>query len=696
MGYTLAKPIYGKLEVHGFDKFAPEKMFSCDTETTGLDMWGPKFLSRTIRFVAARPFFVSFCDDQGNRASVRFPINPFTREVLYDKKTVEMLRGWLENKAFRKIFHNFTFDVKMLRTMGIKVAGIVDDTMIRMHMIRSDMKTFGLKPLAKMFLEIDDTDQKDLQASAIAGRREGKKLGYLLADHAEADYWLADPKLCRKYGEEDAYRTIALWLVEEEQIKTIKAQQRLCNEDRELMHILDRIETRGVRVDLDRQPEIVKFYEDITKETMIEIEKIAGKGFNPNSNPQMQRLFFDKLGHKPTEFSRKKKSRTYVDCVHCEGYGCKICDQTGRNPKCNADFLEKIACERVGEKIVVKDKMAYSLLMHSAAEHMLQSVRQYGDLAQIESKGVYVVHPNYRQAKVRTGRLSCSAPNLQGIASEDSGKRRTDVPYRPRECFIARPGFMFYVPDYSQIEVWVLALLAGDRKLIEALSSGGDAHQIVADIVWPNAYDKEIVKRAKSKKKGDLTPKEKEQLGIANRNRKIIKTINFGIIYGAGDDHLGEMIGCSTMEAAAFRAKYEKTFPGVKKFMKECIELVKEQGYLESPYGIRYYVERGLEYRALNYIVQGSAAKLLKNGMIALQRKIDSKAEWRDKMFMEMQIHDELMIEVHKSIHSNQTMKEVMLCMSVDSKFLGCPIQFPIGMKIADERWSEAYEVKVA
>ena len=693
MPLSFAPSVYGKLEISGFDKFNPEKMFAVDTETTGLDMWGPK--ATDPKFVAASAFFVSMCDENGNRASARFPINPFTRKVQYDKETVLLLRKYLENPKLEKILHNHTFDCKILRKMGVFMNGKVSDTMIRMHMLRSDLPTFGLKPLSKMFLEIDDQDQKDLQDSAIKGRRLGKKLGYLLADHAAADYWLADPALCRKYGEEDAFRTMSLYLAQEQEIAGNKKMETLCHQDRQLMHILDRIETRGVRVDMGRIDEVIIFYDKIALEAQSIISKTAGPTFNPASSKQMQRLFFDKLGHIPTEFSRKKKTKTYVDCVHCKGYGCKICAETGRNPKCNSDFLEKIACDRVDDKIVVKDQVAYNLLMHSAAEHMLQSVRQYKTLAQVESDGVHVVHPNYRQAKVRTGRLSCSAPNLQSIASEDSGKRRTDVPYRPRECFIPRPGYLFYVPDYSQIEVWVLALLANDRDLITALSIGGDAHQIVADIVWPNSYDKAIVAKAKKKKKADLTKEESKHLKIATRNRKIIKTINFGIIYGAGDDHLGVMIGCSTMEAGAFRKKYESTFPGVKKFMAECVALAKEQGYVESPYGIKYHVDRGLEYRALNYIVQGSAAKLLKSGMIELQNVIDKNPKWCDKMFMEMQIHDELMIEVHKSIHSMATMKEVVRCMAIDSKFLGCPIEFPIGMKIAEERWSDSYEVKV-
>lgn len=695
MPYVIRKPGFvGKLTVRGFDKLRPKKRLAIDTETTGLDPWGPKVWNK--KFVPARPFVVSLCDDMGNRASVRFPVDPYTRKVIYDDKTIALLKKWIEDPKWEKVFHNYSFDGKMLRAMDIFVKGVITDTQILMHMIRSDMLTFGLKPLAKLFFDISDKDQEDLKASVVKARRLGKKLGYLLGAKPEEDYWLGDPMLCLLYAEEDAFRTISLRLLQEEEIQKIKAHQKTVIKDRKLMHVLDRIETRGVRVDLDRQPEIVKFYEKIVVDSMKVITKIAGKDFNPNSNPQMQRLFFDKLGHTPTEFSRKKKTHIYVDCVHCKGFGCKICDETGRNPKCNADFLEKIACERDGDKIIVKDEMAYNLLMHSAADHMLQSVRQYGDLAHEESPGVYVVHPNYRQAKVRTRRLSCSAPNLQSIASEDSGKRRTDVPYRPRECFIARPGFMFYVPDYSQIEVWVLALLAGDHKLIKALANGGDAHQIVADIIWPDAYDKKIVDRAKKKKKNQLTDEESKHLKICNRNRKIIKTINFGIIYGSGDPHLAEMIGCTETECASFRVKYEKAFPGVKKFMKECIAAAKRDGSVTSPYGITYYVDRGLEYRALNYLVQGSAAELLKSGMITLQETIDSTPKYKDKMFMEMQIHDELMIEVHKSIHSNATMKEVVRCMAIDSTFLGCPIQFPIGMKIADERWSEAYEVKVA
>lgn len=696
--YIPKKTLIGQVEAFGLKKFKPRERFSIDTETTGLDMWGPKMVTPT--HLPAMMFMTTLCDEDGNRASMRWPVNPFTREVMYDKDLLGQLHALLGEEELAKIWFNHSFDAKHLRATGAKIKGPCYDGLIRQHVIRSDERNFKLKHLCEKYLQIGAEDEQDLQQSTIKGRAAGKKQGFRLAADVQADYWLADPKICRTYAELDAYRHMALFLAQEEFFTDNPNMNGVKEREEELKHALDEIETRGVRVDLKRIKEVVGFYEGFKDRVEATIVKGAGKDFNPASPKQMTKLFFGELGFKPLKYSRKKKSKMYVDCQHCKKnaeLGCKICDFTGRNPKCDGEFLESIAVDwDDNDKPIIKNDFAYALLVRNACTNMLQAVNQYKFLCVEESPGVYVIHPNYRQAKVRTGRLSCEKPNLQSIASEDSGKRRTEIPYRPRECFIPRPGYVFYVPDYSQIEVWILALLANAKSLIRRLAAGGDAHQIVADIIWPNSYDKAIVKRAKLKAKKDLTPEESKHLKIASRLRKIIKCINFGIIYGEGNDKLAIDIGCTIDEVVEYRRQYEKEFPEVAKFMKDSIRMAKEHGYVTDPWGRIYYIDRGLEYRATNYRVQGAAAQVLKSGMIALRRKIRKSSTYKGKLFPLMQIHDELMIEVHKSIDNMDTMKMVCDCMAIDSKFLGCPIPFPIGMKIAEERWSDSREVKVA
>lgn len=677
----------------GFKKFNPKKMFAIDTETTGLDNWGKMGVDR--EFEPCRPFMFTLCDENGNMATIRWLIDPYTRGVITDKKTFKLLQKFLLNKKLAKIFHNWSFDIKMLRAAGFIVVGPFHDTQIRMHILKPDERSWGLKPLCDKYFDIDDGDQKDLISSVNSARISAKRLGYAIADSNKADYWLGKPKLCRKYGELDAYRTMILFLSQEEMFEEYPKRLDVYKRELKLMHAIDRMECRGVRLDVDRIEEIKEYYEKVIVKSKKKIVKAAGKEFNPNSYPQKTKLFFGKLGHTPLEYSSKGKGRakTYTDCSHCKGEGCKVCQDTGRNPKCDGKFLESISVVRDDEdNIKVKDKLAYAMLENSAASTMLGYLNSYIKFSVKDKNGDTILHPNYKQCGPITGRLAAERPNLQNVASDESGSKKTNIDYRLREAFIARKDHVLYIPDYSQIEVWIMALQSGDNKLIDQLAQGGDAHQLVADLIWPDAYSKKIAKRAGDKKAKDRSTKELKHLKEKGRIRKRIKTINFGIIYGQGADATAAGIGCSMEEVTEYLRQYHKKLPAVKKFMQDSIDEAREQGYVVNPYGRYYPISKSRIYVATNYKVQGTAAEVLKNAIIHVD-KLSQKKKYMDLMRLLLNIHDELMAEIHKSIHNKKTQQDIVDAMNTDAEFLGCPIPFPIGLKIAEHRWTEYMEV---
>lgn len=691
--------LIGEVEFHGADKFNPRNgnIFAIDTETTGLDPWGEMGVDR--KTWPARPFAFSLCDRDGNKVYIRWKVDARTRRVIKDQKTFRWLQNLLADESLAKVFHNFQFDNRMLKKSGFKLRGEFHDTLIRHHVIIPNEVSYGLKPLSKEYLGIPDDDQKSLLASVIRGRRLAKKEKYAIAEQTAADYWLGDPELCREYAEIDAYRTMALFIMQEEALQDPGLAE-LYGREQRLMLTIERMETRGVVIDEKRCREIAEFYGSIAEEADRVIQREASKhgmeDFNDASPVQMKRLFFGKLGLKPLAYSRKGKSRVYVDCQFCKGDGCKICQNTGRNPKCDGEFLESIGAKTVDGETVEDNPLAWQIMRKHAAKKMMGFVGSYLTLGAREGKDL-IIHPNYRQAGPKTGRLACSKPNLQNVASDESGKRKTDVPYRPREAFVPREGFMLYIPDYSQIEVWVLALLSKDQDFIGALAQGGDAHQIVADMVYHDAYDKGLVKQLEAMSPEELSrrpKKEQAQLKLKKTLRKQIKTLNFGIIYGQGDDLTAKSLGVSVGEAKAFKRQYFETFPAVQKFMAHTSAQAKKQGYVVSPYHRVYPIERGFEYRATNYMIQGSAADLGKNAMNAID-ELSLSPLYRGKIHLQLAIHDELMMEIRKDIHCERTMRVVADRMSDDYEMLGSPIRFPIGMKIAYERWNVSQEISL-
>lgn len=687
------RTLIGRNKIVGLDKFDPYKygIFAIDTEGTGLDPWGELGVDRP--HAPARPFMVSLCDGDGNMALISWKVNAFTREVVPTRKAMQYLRKLLSDEKLSKVFHNYSYDSKVLKLLGLEINGKIEDTMIRQYCLRSDEFSYGLKPLCSKYLDIDDQDQKDLQKSVISGRRLAKKNGWFLADHVGADYHLGDWKLCAKYAKLDAYRTMSLFALQEDRFEKMVDEKKMYDDiEQPIMLVLDRMECRGTAIDEKRTDEIVKFYHEYVDDSQKVIKKIAGD-LNPRSPKQMTKMFFGRLGHTPLRYSRKGKSKVYVDCQHCKGEGCKICQNTGRNPKCDGEFLESIGVDKSHGDKRKKDPLAYNLLLNSASSTMLQFVDSYKKLRVFEDHHS-IIHPNYRQAKVKTRRLSATNPNLQNVASDESGKKKVDLPYRPRECFVPRKGSIFYVPDYSQIEIWLLYLCSQDKKLGEILLSGGDTHGKVAATVIPGSFDLDHALADKKKDPTTLSASRLRNLKTYISMRKKAKNTQFCKVYGGGPEKIAWTAGCTLEEAIEFATRYDNTFCGVKDFMDDNISFARQHGYILNMYGHKIYTERGLEYRATNYKIQGSAATLMKRAMLNVDELCMTK-EYTDKLFLQLQIHDEILVEGLESTYSKKTMRDIAECMSRDYKLLGSPIPFPIGMKIARERWSESSEVMI-
>lgn len=363
-----------------------------------------------------------------------------------------------------------------------------------------------------------------------------------------------------------------------------------------LIPILAKMEQDGITVKAD----ILTSTSDVLNTDLLRCKKqiyeIAGEEFNINSPKQLQEIIFTKL---------------------------KIHDQ-------------------VGLKRLKKTKSGYSTdvsVLESLSEHPLpRLLLEYRSLSKLKSTYVDAlpqlinpksnrIHTSFHQSGTATGRLSSSHPNLQNIPIRSKKGREI------RKAFVGREDWVLVSADYSQIELRILAHMANDKALIRAFHSGADIHTATAAEMFKIPVAE-----------------------VGSEERAKAKAINYGIIYGMGPQRLAKSTGVSLKEAKNFINKYFETFESVRSFIDSRVELVENLGYSETICGRRRTIE-GLDGSlgaiakvnarniAVNSPIQGSAADLMKIGMIRVQEAI-SKGKIGARMLL--QVHDEVVLECSK------------------------------------------------
>ena len=262
------------------------------------------------------------------------------------------------------------------------------------------------------------------------------------------------------------------------------------------------------------------------------------------------------------------------------------------------------------------------LLEHRALSKLKST---YTDkLPQMINPGTGRVHTNFGQATAVTGRLASTDPNLQNIPVRTTEGRRI------REAFIAPPGHVLMSADYSQIELRIMAHLSGDQSLMQAFAAGEDIHRATAAEIFGVPI-------------GEVTPEQ----------RRYIKAVNFGLIYGMSAFGLAAQLNIERAAAQAFIDRYFTRYPGVAEYMRRTRELARSQGYVKTVFGRRLWLpdinagggprRQAAERAAINAPMQGTAADLIKLAMVAVQACLDRE---RIGSRLILQVHDELVLEV--------------------------------------------------
>ena len=379
-----------------------------------------------------------------------------------------------------------------------------------------------------------------------------------------------------------------------------------------LSDILARMEIQGIRVDRKRLVEMGVEFEERLKEIEQEIYALAGEEFNINSTKQLGVILFEKMG-----LPVIKKTKT--------GYSTAV------------DVLEKMAHQAPIVELILEYRQLAKL----------NSTYVEGLQAYIQEDGK--IHTRFIQNLTQTGRLSSVDPNLQNIPIRTKEGRRIRYAFLPEH-----DDWKILSSDYSQIELRVLAHIAGDKHMIEAFKNNVDIHTNTAMRVF-----------------GISTPDD-----VTSEMRRQAKAVNFGIVYGISDYGLSQNLNISRKRAKEFIDRYLEEFQGVKDFMESIVKEAREKDYVETLFHRRRYLpdihssnfnlRSFAERTAMNSPIQGSAADILKMAMIELDREM---RERKFKANLLLQVHDELIFEVPQDeLESLQSLVEEVMENAVSLK----------------------------
>ena len=358
-----------------------------------------------------------------------------------------------------------------------------------------------------------------------------------------------------------------------------------------LCPVLYQMEKEGIAID---ETQLQQFGEMLSQR-IDDCEKLiysySAEPFNINSTRQLGELLFEKLGLPPV-----KKTKT--------GYST------------NADVLEKLKSKHPIIPAIMDYRML-TKLKSTYAEGLTNAICEDGR-----------IRTTFQNLVTATGRLSSTEPNLQNIPV------RTDLGAEIRRMFVPREGCVLVDADYSQIELRVLAHIAGDETMQSAFRSGLDIHAVTASQVFGVAPE-----------------------AVTSLQRRHAKAVNFGIVYGISEFSLAEDIGVSRWEAKAYIDNYLANYHGVREYMKNVVTQAREQGYTKTLYGRKRYIPElkssnfnirsGAERIALNTPIQGSAADLIKLAMIRVAQALQQNFPEAKLL---LQVHDELIVECPEGI----------------------------------------------
>jgi len=539
-----------------------------DTETTGLDEMVADLVGISLCVDAGQACYIPLTHKKGASDDL------FGSEELVDGQlplpvVLDALKPVLESNAVLKIGQNMKYDAKIFSRYGVDVAPF-DDTMLMSYALHAGLHGHGMDALSERYLHHTPIPIKSLLGT-------GKSA--ITFDRVPLNEAV-------NYAAEDADITLRLWELLKPQLHSAHVTRVYERLERPLVPVLAQMEMHGIKVDRDTLSRMSNAFAQKMAGLESELYDLAGHEFNVQSPAQVGSILFDEMA---LEGGKKTKTGQWST---------------------PADVLEDLATE------------------HEFAARVLD----YRQLAKLKSTYTDAlqghinsetgrVHTSYIQSGASTGRLASTDPNLQNIPVRSEEGRRI------REAFISDTGKTLVSLDYSQIELRILAHVAGIETLKQAFRDGHDIHAMTASEMFDVPLDEMT---------GDI--------------RRQAKAINFGVIYGISGFGLARNLRIPRAEAQGFIDRYFERFPGIRAYMDETVAFAKEHNRVQTLFGRVIHTPEinakgpgaGFAKRAaINAPIQGTAADIIRRAMIRMPEAISGLPA---KMLL--QVHDELIFEV--------------------------------------------------
>lgn len=539
-----------------------------DTETTSLDASRAALVGVSLAIEPGEACYIPL----QHRTTDLLASGDDLKQIPLDQ-AIAALKPLLGNPAVLKIGQNIKYDMRVLARHDISVSPI-DDTMVLSFVVDGSLHGHGMDELSELHL-----GHKPISYKEVAGT--GKQ--QITFDEVPLE-------TARDYAAEDADITLRLHQMLRPRLLAdhmVNVYERL---ERPLVPVLMRMELAGIRVDRTVLARLSEDFAGRIAELEEEVHKLAGHPFNLGSPKQLGEVLFDEMG-----LTAGKRGKS----------GAR---STG------ADVLEGLAAEGHDLPARLLDWRQLAKLKSTYTDALLDHM--------VPETGR--VHTSFSMTAASTGRLASSNPNLQNIPI------RTEEGRKIRQAFVAEAGCKLLSADYSQIELRILAHIAGVDTLKQAFADGVDIHALTASQVFGVPVD-----------------------GMEPMMRRSAKAINFGIIYGISPFGLARQIGVPQGEAKRYIDSYFEQYPGIRTYMDKTIEDARVHGSVSTLFGRRCHTpgindknpaRRGFSERAaINAPIQGTAADIIKRAMIRMDDAL-TDAGLAAKMLL--QVHDELVFEV--------------------------------------------------
>lgn len=506
-------------------------------------------------------------------------LSPDPSSHLSLEQIVSKLAPLMADPQLKWIGQHIKFDAIVLNTHGMPLANIHFDTMVADYLLDAGGRNHDLGDIARRWLGIDS-----ISIASLIGTGKTQ----ITMDRVPLE------KIAT-YAAEDVDIPIRLYSEMQARLSAEGLEHVMHDLELPLVQVLVRMECLGVRVDTKRLGVLREDFQARVDSLYEQIMEIAGEKFNPDSPKQLSSILFDKF-----KLRVVKKTKTGLST--------------------DAEVLEELAGEHpLPAKILEYRQMAKLLSTYVVA------------LPELINPRTGRIHTSYRQDIAATGRLSSVEPNLQNIPIRTSEGRSI------RSAFVPGiEGWRFMTADYSQIELRVLAHCCGDENLCDAFERNIDIHAAVAAQVHGVGIEH-----------------------VTSSMRRSAKAVSFGILYGQSPFGLAKALGISRGEAGEFIDQYFAKYPKVREFIAQTLIDCRRDGFVKTLSG-RKRILKGIrdfetldenkkkqllepERMAINTVIQGTAADMIKMAMIAVDRRLQ---ETKLQANMLLQIHDELVFEV--------------------------------------------------